>query len=458
MNRYTDKRFGFFNAFTTINRVKPKTLKPAEIAILSVIWGSINKNTQECFLSQETIKKCVNISSDDTYYKYYNHLLEEGWIVKKSRFNNTNTYRVEVPQKYLKLLLDSTYSPETSNTCSPETVEHQKLESPETVDTFSTEIGDTFSPETVELTDNITDNIIDNNRTVGSGHLEGDTATTPKTIKDLYTTINTKLPSNSSSHLFDEKKTRKRQHEQLDQIIESTTTRLGSETKAIDFIINYLESYHDDGTFSNNFQLLKFLEQDIDRAITNYKESLIVYVGGRTSKEFHNQVEAYQLGYDAEQDIVDFCNGFIDMEGNEIKHNEVTNITKAKKSEIIRRIPSALKDKYSFDECKRLDITEAQLKEIIHKNTTFAVDRSSTFKLSAIIAMGKYAEIEHLPKLLQDYILEQREKKDNKDAVKDVDTNTTNYSQEMVEVLKTPDMNCEDEEFDLEKLFGSYDI
>ena len=458
MNRYTDKRFGFLNAFTTINEVKPKTLKPAEIAILSVIWGSINKDTQECFLSQETIKKRANISSNDTYYKYYSHLLEEGWIVKKSRFNNTNTYKVEVPEKYLKLLLDGTCSPETSN--------YQNTYCPET--------SNTFCPETVHLTDNITDNIIDNNRTVGSGRLEGDTTTipekkvanAPKTIKDLYNTINSKLPSNSSSHVFDEKKTRKRQHEQLDQIIQSATTRLGSETKAIEFIINYLESYHDDGTFSNNFQLLKFLEQAIDRAITHYKESLIVYVGGRTSEEFHGQVEAYQLGYDVEQDIVDYCNNLIDMHGNQIEHNEVTKITKVKKSEIIRRIPSSLKDKYNFDECKRLNITEQQLKEIIHKNTRFAVDHSSmTFNLSSIISMGNFVEIKHLPELLQDYILEQREKKENKDVVKDVNTNTIIYSQETVETLKTPEnalkthnMSCEDEEFDLEELFGSYDV
>ena len=226
--RYTDKRFGFFNAFTTINEVKPKTLKPAEIAILSVIWGSINKDTQECFLSQETIKKRTNISSNDTYYKHYNHLLEEGWIVKKSRFNNTNTYKVEVPEKYLKLLLDSTCSPETvehQNTYCPEIGNYQNTFCPETSNTFCPETSNTFCPETGHLTDNITDNIIDNNRTVGSGRLEGDTSTTPKTKKDLYNILNTKLPSNSSSHLFDEKKTRKRQHEQLDQIIQSTTTR-----------------------------------------------------------------------------------------------------------------------------------------------------------------------------------------------------------------------------------------
>ena len=79
--------------------------------------------------------------------------------------------------------------------------------------------------------------------------------------------------------------------------------------------------------------------------------------------------------------------------------------------------------------------------------------------------MGALAEIKHLPDLLQDYILEQREKKENKDVVKDINIDTIIYSQEAVESLKTPentlkthDMSCEDEEFDLEELFGSYDV
>ena len=59
---------------------------------------------------------------------------------------------------------------------------------------------------------------------------------------------------------------------------------------------------------------------------------------------------------------------------------------------------------------------------------------------------------------MQEYILEQREKKENKAAVKDVDMNTIIYSQETVEALTTHDMSCEDGEFNLEDLFGSYDI